>query len=121
MERVSIFPVKHFVTSDEHINNAIALIKDELSDRLDQLKENGQLLEAQRLEQRTLYDVEMMLELGFCSGIENYSRHIDGRKKGERPYTLIDFFSDDFLLILDESHVTLPQLRAMYNLSLIHI
>ena len=115
MERVSIFPVKHFVTSDEHINNAIALIKDELSDRLDQLKENGQLLEAQRLEQRTLYDVEMMLELGFCSGIENYSRHIDGRKKGERPYTLIDFFSDDFLLILDESHVTLPQLRAMYN------
>ena len=115
MERVSIFPVKHFVTSDEHINNAIALIKDELSGRLDQLKENGQLLEAQRLEQRTLYDVEMMLELGFCSGIENYSRHIDGRKKGERPYTLIDFFSDDFLLILDESHVTLPQLRAMYN------
>jgi len=115
IDRVSIFPVKHFVTSDEHINNAVALIKDELSERLDNFKENGQLLEAQRLEQRTLYDIEMMLELGFCSGIENYSRHIDGRKKGERPYTLIDFFSDDFLLILDESHVTIPQLRAMYN------
>jgi len=115
IERVAIFPVKHFVTSDENINKAVALIRDELTDRLASFKENGQLLEAQRIEQRTLYDIEMMLELGFCSGIENYSRHIDGRKKGERPYTLLDFFSDDYLLILDESHVTIPQIRAMYN------
>ena len=90
-------------------------IRVELGERLMYFKENGMLLEAQRLEQRTLFDLEMMMELGYCSGIENYSRHIDGRKKGQRPFTLIDFFSDDFLIFADESHVSIPQLNAMYN------
>ena len=110
-----IYPAKHFVTTRDNLNRAMEDIRSELSDRLQYLRENGFLLEAQRLEQRTLYDLEMMTELGYCSGIENYSRHLDGRKEGERPSTLIDFFSKDFLLFIDESHVSIPQIRAMYN------
>tara|TARA_B110000263_G_scaffold94527_1_gene82688 strand:+ start:6703 stop:8688 length:1986 start_codon:yes stop_codon:yes gene_type:complete len=115
INQVTFYPCKNFVTSRETINKGIELIKKELFDRLKFLRSNGSLLEAQRLEQRTFYDIEMMLELGYCSGIENYSRHLDGRKKGERPYCLLDFFPDDFLMIIDESHVTIPQVRAMYN------
>ena len=115
IDQVTFYPCKNFVTSRETINKGIKLIKKELFDRLKFLRNNGNLLEAQRLEQRTFYDIEMMLELGYCSGIENYSRHLDGRKKGERPYCLLDFFPEDFLMIIDESHVTIPQVRAMYN------
>ena len=115
INQVTFYPCKNFVTSRETINKGIELIKKELFDRLKFLRSNGSLLEAQRLEQRTFYDIEMMLELGYCSGIENYSRHLDGRKKGERPYCLLDFFPDDYLMIIDESHVTIPQVRAMYN------
>ena len=110
-----VYPAKHFVTTRENLNHAMELIREELSDRLKYMREEGMLLEAQRLEQRTLYDLEMMAELGYCSGVENYSRHLEGRKKGERPSTLIDFFPDDFLLFADESHVSIPQIRAMYN------
>ncbi len=112
---VSIFPASHFVTSDDKLKEAIKRIEDELEDRLIYLRENNKLLEAERLEQRTRYDIEMLKETGFCSGIENYSRHLSGRKEGETPTTLIDFFPDDFLLFVDESHVTLPQVRGMYN------
>jgi len=112
---VSIFPASHFVTSDDKLKEAIKRIEDELEERLSYLKENNKLLEAERLEQRTRYDIEMLKETGFCSGIENYSRHLSGRKEGETPTTLIDFFPDDFLLFVDESHVTLPQVRGMYN------
>ena len=115
IDQVTFYPCKNFVTSRDTINKGIKLIKKELFDRLKFLRNNGNLLEAQRLEQRTFYDIEMMLELGYCSGIENYSRHLDGRKKGERPYCLLDFFPEDFLMIVDESHVTIPQVRAMYN------
>jgi len=115
IEQVTFYPCKNFVTSKETIEKGIKSIKKELFDRLSFLRKNGLLLEAQRLEQRTFYDIEMMMELGYCSGIENYSRHLDGRKKGERPYCLLDFFPDDFLMIIDESHVTIPQVRAMYN------
>ena len=110
-----VYPAKHFVTSRENLNRAMDDIRVELSERLKYLREEGLLLEAQRLEQRTLYDLEMMTELGYCSGIENYSRHLEGRKKDERPSTLIDFFPDDFLMFTDESHVSVPQIRAMYN------
>ena len=115
IEHVTFYPCKNFVTSKETIEKGIKSIKKELFDRLSFLRKNGLLLEAQRLEQRTFYDIEMMMELGYCSGIENYSRHLDGRKKGERPYCLLDFFPEDFLMIIDESHVTIPQVRAMYN------
>ncbi|MHC5249695.1 excinuclease ABC subunit UvrB [Enterococcus sp. LJL90] len=114
-EHVAIFPATHFVTNEEHMQVAVNQIKDELADRLAILRSENKLLEAQRLEQRTNYDIEMMLEMGYTSGIENYSRHMDGRKKGEPPYTLIDFFPDDFLIVIDESHVTMPQIRGMYN------
>ena len=114
-EDVSIYPAKHFVVNRKELEKAMEKIRLELSDRLIYLKENGMLLEAQRLEQRTLFDLEMMMELGYCSGIENYSRHIDKRKKGERPYTLLDFFPDDYLIFADESHVSIPQLNAMYK------
>ena len=114
-EYLSIFPAKHFVVNREELEKAMEKIRLELSERLIYFKENGMLLEAQRLEQRTLFDLEMMMELGYCSGIENYSRHIDGRKENERPYTLLDFFPDDYLIFADESHVSIPQLNAMYN------
>ena len=114
-DSISIFPAKHFVVSRDKLEKAMEDIRTELSERLIYFRENGMLLEAQRLEQRTLFDLEMMMELGYCSGIENYSRHIDGRKKGERPYSLIDFFPKDFLIFADESHVSIPQLNAMYN------
>lgn len=114
-EHVAIFPATHFVTNEEHMEHAINNIRQELADRLKVLREDNKLLEAQRLEQRTNYDIEMMMEMGYTSGIENYSRHMDGRKEGEPPYTLIDFFPDDFLLVVDESHVTMPQVRGMYN------
>lgn len=112
---VSIFPASHFVTREEKMKKAIANIEVELEKQLKMMNEEGKLLEAQRLEQRTRYDLEMMAEMGFCSGIENYSRHLTLRQAGATPYTLLDFFPDDFLLIVDESHVTLPQVRGMYN------
>ena len=112
---ISLFPASHFVTSEENLKDAVVRIKEELKNRLEELREQNKLVEAQRLEQRTNYDIEMMLETGFCSGIENYSRQLGGRKEGETPTTLIDFFPKDFLLIIDESHVTLPQVRGMYN------
>ncbi len=112
---ISIYPAKHFVTTEAAILKAVDVIRGELHERLEWLRSEGALLEAQRLEQRTNYDIEMLLEVGYCSGIENYSRILDGRKPGERPHTLLDFFPDDFLMFIDESHVTLPQVRAMYN------
>ena len=115
LDSIFIYPAKHFVTDDETIARVIVDIQIELNERLTQLKEHGKLLEAQRLEQRTNFDMEMMREIGFCSGIENYSRYFAGRKPGERPWTLIDFFPDDHLTIIDESHVTLPQIQGMYN------
>jgi excinuclease ABC subunit B len=112
---VAIFPASHFVTREAKLKKAIANIEVELEEQLKKMHEEGKLLEAQRLEQRTRYDLEMMAEMGFCSGIENYSRHLTLREAGATPYTLIDFFPEDFLLIVDESHVTLPQVRGMYN------
>ncbi len=112
---ISIFPASHFVTSDDKLHEAIRRIKEELAVRLKELKDNNKLLAAERLEQRTNYDIEMLEETGFCHGIENYSRHMSLRGEGETPTTLIDFFPEDFLLIVDESHVTLPQVRGMYN------
>lgn len=109
-----IFPASHFVTSGDKLQLAIQNISSELAERLPLLRERGKLLEAQRLEQRTRYDLEMMQEIGFCSGIENYSRHLDGRSPGQPPYTLLDYFPEDFLLVVDESHVTVPQVRGMY-------
>ena len=111
---VSIFPASHYVTSPEKMENAITLIGKELEERLEYFNDRGNLLEAQRIEQRTRYDLEMLREVGRCKGIENYSRHLNGLGEGIRPYTLIDFFPEDFLIIIDESHVMLPQLRAMY-------
>jgi len=115
IKNITIFPASHFVTSEDKLKEAIKRIKDELEDRLKELRENNKLLEAERLEQRTNYDIEMLTETGFCSGVENYSRHLSGRKEGETPTTLMDFFKKDYLLVIDESHVTLPQVRAMYN------
>ena len=115
LKNVSIFPASHFVVSDEKLKAAIGRIKEELADRLKVLKEENKLLAAERLEQRTNYDIEMLEETGFCSGIENYSAPMAGRKPGETPVTLMDFFPDDYLLVVDESHVTLPQVRGMYN------
>lgn len=113
---ISIFPASHYITSREDMQLAVASIREELRERLDWFRSNGKLLEAERLEQRTNYDIEMMMEVGTCKGIENYSRHINFLKPGERPYTLLDYFPDgDFLTIIDESHAMLPQLRAMYN------
>ncbi|AEJ42499.1 excinuclease ABC subunit UvrB [Alicyclobacillus acidocaldarius] len=111
----SVFPASHYVTSRERLERAIERIRAELEERLAELRAQGKLLEAQRLEQRTNYDIEMMLEMGFCSGIENYSRHLEGREAGEPPYTLLDYFPPGFLTFIDESHVTIPQLRGMYN------
>lgn len=114
-EHVAIFPATHFMTSEEKMAKAIKSIKAELEDRLTELKADGKLLEAQRLEQRTNYDLEMMQEMGYCSGIENYSRHMEDRAAGEPPYTLLDFFPKDSIMMIDESHVTMPQIRGMYN------
>lgn len=111
---VVIFPASHYVTTPERIEKAIVEIEDELQEQIKFFKENDRLLEAQRIEQRTKYDIEMLKEIGFCQGIENYSRHITGRLEGERPYTLMDFFPDDYLIIVDEAHVTIPQVRGMY-------
>ena len=112
---ITIFPASHYVTSREKLMLAIKRIQDELSKQLQKFRGEEKLLEAQRLEQRTNYDIEMMLEMGFCSGIENYSRHLSGRDAGSTPHTLIDYFPDDFLMIVDESHVTIPQVRGMYE------
>lgn len=113
-ESVVIYPAKHFVMPQEKIDIAIESIEDELEERLHELRSMGKILEAARLEQRTKFDIEMMHEIGYCQGIENYSRHMDGRKSGEPPYSLIDYFPDDYLVVIDESHVTLPQIRGMH-------
>ena len=115
VEHVPIFPAAHFVSNEDEISRAVATIKEELKERLEELRENNQLLEAQRLEQRTNYDIEMLLEMGYCNGIENYSGHMDGRKPGEAPYTLLDFFPEDALYVVDESHITMSQIRGMFN------
>ena len=115
MSSCGIYPAKHFVTSYPRLKEAVKLIRGELKERLPELRSAGKLLEAQRLEMRTNYDIEMMLEMGYCTGIENYSRYLSGREAGERPACLIDYFPDDFLLILDESHATVPQIRGMYE------
>ncbi|MCQ2978772.1 MAG: excinuclease ABC subunit UvrB [Clostridia bacterium] len=112
---VLIFPASHYVVSKDKQEAAIKRIEDELKERLEELESQNKLLEAQRLKQRVNFDIEMMREMGYCSGIENYSRHLAGRKEGEMPYTLLDFMGDDFLIFIDESHMTVPQLRAMYN------
>ncbi len=112
---VSIFPASHFVTSDDKLERALETIKEELQDRIKFFKDNNKPLEAERIEQRTNYDLEMLAETGFCRGVENYSRHLSGKKPGEAPTCLLDFFPDDFLLMIDESHVTVPQVRGMYN------
>lgn len=114
-DHIAIFPATHFVTSEQTLRRAIESIEQELEERLAFFREQGKLLEAQRLEQRTRYDIEMLSEMGFCSGIENYSRHLEGRPPGSTPHTLLDYFPDDYLIIVDESHVTLPQVRGMYN------
>jgi excinuclease ABC subunit B len=115
IEKLAVFPAKHFVTPEPLVKQAIAEIRVELAERLKRLRVQNKLVEAQRLESRTLYDIEMLDEMGYCTGIENYSRFLSGRKPGERPMTLLDFFPDDFLLIVDESHVTIPQVGGMFN------
>jgi len=115
LERAAIYPAKHFISSRPSLERAVGLIRAELSERLGQLRNDGKLLEAQRLESRTNFDIEMMLEIGTCAGIENYSRHLSGRQSGERPACLFDYFPEDFFVVIDESHVTLPQIRGMYN------
>ena len=114
-QSLEIFPAKHFVTRAEEMNAGIQDIEAELEERLAEFRAQDKLLEAQRLEQRTLYDMEMMREIGYCSGIENYSQHLSRRKLGDPPWTLIDYFPDDFLIVLDESHMSVPQIRGMYN------
>ena len=111
---IAVFPASHYVTTPEKVAHAVEAIEKELLERVQYFKENDKLIEAQRIEQRTKYDIEMLTEIGTCQGIENYSRHITGREEGEKPYTLMSFFPDDFLLIVDESHVTIPQVRGMY-------
>lgn len=115
LKHVAVFPATHFVSSKEQTESAVKSIRLELKDQLSRLNDENKLLEAQRLEQRTEYDLEMLMEMGYCSGIENYSRHMDGRKPGEAPYTLLDFFPEDSLFIIDESHMTMPQIKGMYN------
>jgi excinuclease ABC subunit B len=115
LERVAIYPASHYVAGDDTLKRAVAGIRAELEERLAALRAEHKLLEAQRLEQRTLYDLELLAEMGFCPGIENYSRHLDGRAPGEPPYTLLDYFPEDYLLVIDESHVTVPQIGGMYR------
>ena len=114
-KHIMIFPNSHYVTTDEKMNKAISTIEEELKERVEYFKENNKLIEAQRIEERTNFDIEMMKETGFCQGIENYSRHISGRAPGSTPFTLFDYFPEDYLLLIDESHATIPQVRAMYN------
>lgn len=114
-KHIAIYPASHYVTIRENLTRAVTDIEAELADCLVKMRSEGKLLEAQRLEQRTHYDIEMMMEMGYCSGIENYSRHLTGRHPGDSPFTLIDYFPEDFLMVVDESHVTLPQVRAMYG------
>lgn len=114
-DEVFIYPATHYVAPAEKLERAMESIKKELEERVEELKVQGKFLEAKRLEARTMYDLELLREIGYCKGIENYSRHLDGRKPGEPPYTLLDYFPDDFLLFIDESHLTIPQIRAMYN------
>ncbi|MCK8817220.1 excinuclease ABC subunit UvrB [Natroniella sulfidigena] len=114
LEEITIYPASHFVTPQDKVERALEAIEAELEERLEELRDAGKLLEAQRLEERTKYDMEMLEEVGFCSGIENYSRHLAGRKPGSRPQTLIDYFPDDFLIVIDESHKTIPQIGGMY-------
>ncbi len=115
LDRITVFPAKHFVIPEDRLQRAIESIEEELEDRLRELRTQNKLLEAQRLEQRTRFDMEMLREMGYCQGIENYSMHLSGRKWGEKPNTLLDYFPDDFLTVIDESHVTVPQIRGMYN------
>lgn len=115
IDDITIYPAKHFLTSEEELQRAMKDIEEELDDRLNFFRNSGKLLEAQRLEQRTRYDLEMMREIGYCSGIENYSRHLAGRKAGDTPECLLEYFPDDYLMVIDESHQTIPQVRAMYN------
>ena len=115
LEQVSVYPAKHFVTPKERLETAISAIRSELKTQLDKFTYEGKLLEAQRLEQRTKYDLEMLKEVGYCNGVENYARHLSGREEGSPPECLIDYFPKDWLLVVDESHVTCPQLHAMYN------
>lgn len=114
-EKIAVYPAKHFIVSGERIDAAILSIEKELEEQLEFLRNNNSLLEAQRLESRTKYDIEMLKEIGYCHGIENYSRHLSGKQKGSRPYSLVDYFQGDFLTIIDESHVTIPQIRGMYE------
>ncbi|MCQ2458129.1 MAG: excinuclease ABC subunit UvrB [Clostridia bacterium] len=115
LEHAAIFPATHYATDQSHLEEHIEVIERDLKERVAEFEKDGRLLEAQRIAQRTRYDIEMMREIGYCQGIENYSRYFDGRKPGEAPYTLLDYFKEDFLCIIDESHVTVPQIRAMYN------
>lgn len=114
-KKIAVYPAKHFVTTESRLEDAVKSIEAELTERLSELRSENKLLEAQRLESRTCYDIEMLREIGYCHGVENYSRHLTGRLAGSRPYCLIDYFGDDFLVIIDESHVTIPQLEGMYN------
>jgi excinuclease ABC subunit B len=115
LDRIIIYPAKHFITSPPRLKEAVKAIEEELKEQIEFFKKQGKYLEAERIEMRTKYDIEMLLELGYCNGIENYSRHLSGRKPGEPPATLLDYFPDDFWVIIDESHVTIPQIRGMYN------
>ncbi|HDS02974.1 MAG TPA: excinuclease ABC subunit UvrB [Firmicutes bacterium] len=115
LDEVEIFPAKYFVTSEENLKRSLSLIRQEMEERVSLFREEGKLLEAQRLEMRTKYDLEMLENMGYCSGIENYSRYLTGRAEGERPYVLLDYFPGEFLMIIDESHISLPQIRGMYN------
>ena len=115
LQKIGIYPAKHFIMQEDKINNAVKTIQWELEDRLNYFKKLGKILEGERLRTRTLYDMEMLKEMGWCHGIENYSRHLTGRKPGSRPYCLLDYFASNFLTIMDESHVTIPQLRGMYE------
>ncbi|MDZ7680925.1 MAG: hypothetical protein U5J63_04225 [Fodinibius sp.] len=115
VQEFRIYPASHYVTTEDRLNKAIDQIRDELDWRIGTLNDEGKYLEAKRLEQRTLFDIEMMQEIGYCSGIENYSRYLSNRKPGERPYCLFDYFPDDFMLVVDESHQTIPQISAMYG------
>ncbi len=114
-KHVAIFPASHYATSKDKLERAIKSIREELEQRYKELKDAGKIVEAERLKQRTNYDLEMLQEMGYCQGIENYSRHISGRPPGSPPYTLLDYFPKDFLIFIDESHVTIPQIRGMYN------